>query len=204
MLLSRHTNAAERLADMVVDIATKHRMPLWLGWGQILQGSAMAQHGDGVLGAERIRAGTEAALATRAGYLEPFHLGLLAEALMVAGDFEEGLAVVDRAMARADASGQKGNYAELHRLRSELLRRLPEPNLKQCESSFRSALAVAHAQGARGFELRAALSLARLLRDQGANHAACEVLEPIYGSFTEGFDTADLKEARALLETPGY
>jgi predicted ATPase len=122
---------------------------------------------------------------------------------MVAGDFEEGLAVVDRAMARADVSGQKGNSAELHRLRGDLLRRLPGPNLKQCETSFRSALVIAHAQGARGFELRAALSLARLLRDKGANHDAREVLTPIYGSFTEGFDTADLQEAKALLEAAG-
>jgi DNA-binding winged helix-turn-helix (wHTH) protein/predicted ATPase len=200
MLLSRRITEAEYLADVVVDIATKHRMPLWLEWGLILQGSAVAHHGHGGICAERIRNGTEAALATGAGYLEPFHLGLLAEALAAIGDIEEGLAVIDRAMARADASGQKGNYAELHRLRGDLLRRLPEPNLKECETSFRSALAIARQQGARGFELRAALSLAQFLRDQGEHYKAREVLAPSYGSFTEGFDTADLKEAKALLD----
>jgi predicted ATPase len=200
MLLSRRITEAEHLAGVVIDVATRHRMPLWLAWGLILQGSAIAHHGQAAVGIERIRSGTETALATGAGYLEPFHLGLLVEALTATGDIDQGLAVIDTAMARAEASGQKGNYAELHRLRGDLLRRLPQPNFKECEASFRRALAIAQEQGARSYALRAALSLARLLHHQGENHKARKVLAPIYDSFAEGFSLADLKKAKALLD----
>jgi predicted ATPase len=200
MLLSRRVAAARSLADAVVEIATKHRMPLWLGWGLIVQGSAMAQQGDGLAGAELISRGMEAALGTGAGYLEPFHLGLLAEALATAGEFEKGLATISRAITRANASGQKGNYAELHRLQGELLQCLPEPNLTECERSFRSALAIAHQQGARGYELRAALSLGRFFRDHRKGVDARKVLDRVYGGFREGFATPDLQEAKTLLD----
>jgi predicted ATPase len=200
MLLSLRIAAAKSLADAVVEIATKHRMPLWLGWGLILQGSTMAQQGDGLAAAELISRGTEAALGTGAGYLEPFHLGLLAEAFATAGEFEKGLATVSRAITRANESGQKGNYAELHRLQGELLRCLPEPNMMECETSFRSAVAIAHEQGARGYELRAALSLGRFFYDHGKSDNARKILTPVYDHFCEGLDTLDLQETKSLLD----
>ena len=103
----------------------------------------------------------------------------------------------------AQASGARGNDAELHRLRGDLLRRLPSPDWTEVEACFRTALAVAREQGTRGFELRAAVSLARLLSNQGRNAEALGLLAPVYSWFTEGFDTPDLKEAKALLDELG-
>jgi predicted ATPase len=149
---------------------------------------------------KRIREGLAEARATGSRLAEPIYLGLLAEALALAGDLEEGLAVLVEASAMAEASGARGNDAELHRLRGDLVRRLPSPNWTEVEASFRTALGVAREQGSRGFELRTAVGLARLLSDQGRRDEALELLAPVYGWFTEGFDTPDLKQAKALLD----
>ena len=94
----------------------------------------------------------------------------------------------------------RGWDAEIHRLRGELTGRLPHPDPAKAEESFRTALAIAREQGIRGYELRAATSLARLWREQGRRSEARELLAPLYGWFTEGFDTVDLKEAKRLLD----
>jgi predicted ATPase len=94
----------------------------------------------------------------------------------------------------------RGSNAEIHRLRGELTARLPYSDPAQAEDSFRTALAIAREQGTRGYELRAATSLARLWGKQGRRGEARDLLAPLYDSFTEGFDTADLKEAKALLD----
>ena len=103
-------------------------------------------------------------------------------------------------MAKAVVSGAKGWSAEIHRLRGELTGRLPHPDPAKAEKSFRTALAVAREQGTRGYELRAATSLAQLWSEQGRRGEARDLLAPVYGWFTEGFDTQDLKEAKALLD----
>jgi len=130
----------------------------------------------------------------------PLFLTLLAEALALAGKVEEGLATLDEALAKAVASGERGWDAEIHRLRGELTGRLPYPDPAKAEDSFRTALAIAREQGTRGYELRAATSLARLWREQGRRAEGRDLLTPLYGWFTEGFDTADLKEAKRLLD----
>ena len=130
----------------------------------------------------------------------PIFLGLLAEALALTGKIEEGLAVIAEALAKAEASGARGNDAELHRLRGDLLHRLPSPDRTEIEASYRTALRIARGQGTRGFELRAAVSLARLLNDHRQWNEARDLLAPVYNWFTEGFDTPDLKEAKALLD----
>jgi predicted ATPase len=131
---------------------------------------------------------------------KPLFLTLLAEALALAGKIEAALAALDDALATAAASGTRGWDAEIHRLRGELTARLPYLNPAKAEDSLRTALAIAREQGARGYELRAATSLARLWGKQGRREEAWHLLTPLYGSFTEGFDTADLKEAKLLLE----
>jgi predicted ATPase len=131
---------------------------------------------------------------------KPLFLTLLAEALAVAGKIEEALSALDDALAKTAASGVRGWDAEIHRLRGELTARLPYPDPAKAEDSFRTALAIAREQGTRGYELRAATSLAWLWDDQGRRGDARDLLTPLYGSFTEGFDTTDLKDAKALLD----
>ena len=151
-------------------------------------------------GIDRIRDGLAAAEATGTRVWTPFHLILLSEALALTGKIEEGLAALDDALAKAAISGVRGWDAEIHRLRGELTASLPYPDPAKTEDSFRTALAIAREQGTRGYELRAATSLARLWREQRRQSEARELLAPVYDSFTEGFDTADLKDAKALLD----
>jgi predicted ATPase len=103
-------------------------------------------------------------------------------------------------LAAAEASGAHWADAELHRLRGSLLGRLPSNDWAEAESCFRTALTAAREQGSRGFELRGAVSLAHLLSAQGRRDEAGDLLAPVYAWFTEGFDTPDLKEAKALLK----
>jgi predicted ATPase len=183
-----------------VAIASEHGFALWAAAGRILQGWADAQRGEATTGIARIRDGMAASEATGTRLSKPLFLTLLAEALALAGKIEEALAALDDALANAAASGVRGWDAEIHRLRGELTARLPYPDPAKAEDSFRTALAIAREQGTRGYELRAATSLARLRDDQGRRGEARDLLAPLYGSFTEGFDTTDLKDAKALLD----
>jgi predicted ATPase len=183
-----------------VALASKHGFAHWAAIGRVLQGWADAQRGEATTEIARIRDGMAAAEAAGTRVSKPFYLALLAEALALAGKIEEGLAALDDALAKAAVSGERGWDAEIHRLRGELTGRLPHPDPAKAEDSFRTALALAHEQGTRGYELRAATSLARLWREQGRQGKARDLLAPLYGSFTEGFDTADLKDAKALLD----
>ena len=124
----------------------------------------------------------------------------MAEALAQTGAIPEGLKAVADALEIADASGQNWADAELYRLRGALLIGIPSPDKAEAEACFRKALAIARKQGSRGFELRAAVNLARLYGEQGRCAEARELLTPVYGWYTEGFDAADLKEAGALLD----
>jgi predicted ATPase len=183
-----------------VALASEHGFPNWAAAGRILQGWADAQTGETTTGIVRIRDGMAAAEAIGVRIYTPLHLTLLAEALALAGKIEEGLAALDDASATAAVSGESGWNAEIHRLRGELTGRLPYPDPSKAEDSFRTALAIAREQGTRGYELRAATSLARLWRNQGRRGEARDLLAPVYAWFTEGFATADLKEAKALLD----
>jgi predicted ATPase len=183
-----------------VALASEHGFAQWAANGRILQGWAVAQKGEATMGIGRIRDGMAAFEATGARHYTPFFLTLLAEALALAGKIEEGLAALDDALAQAAISGASGWDAEIHRLRGELTSRLPYPDPANAEDSFRTALAIAREQGTRGYELRAATSLARLWAAQGRQGEARELLAPLYGWFTEGFDTPDLKDAKALLD----
>jgi len=192
-------NVYARSNDCVA-LASEHGFAQWAAVGRILQGWADAQKGEATTGIARIRDGLAASEATGRRGATPLFLTLLAEAQALAGKIEEGLATLDDALAQAAASGERGWNAEIHRLCGELTARLPYPDPAKAEESFRTALAIAREQGTRGYELRAATSLARLWREQGRRGEARDLLAPLYGSFTEGFDTADLKDAKALLD----
>jgi predicted ATPase len=131
-----------------------------------------------------------------ANLMRSYYHSLLAEALGAAGDKEGALDAISTALSMIETSGERWWEAELCRLRGELLR------LSQSDSElwFQRSLDVSRHQGAKSLELRAAMSMARLWRDQGKRHEARDLLAPVYGWFTEGFDTLDLKEAKALLD----
>jgi len=196
-ITARRASEADALASEALTVGNEHGFPTISGTGLILQGWALARRGSNGAAAESIYNGIKVA-----GLLsyKPIFLGLLAEALALTGKIEEGLTVLSEALAISEASGARGNDAELHRLKGDLLHRLPSPDRTGIEASYRKALSIAREQGTRGFELRAAISLARLLNDHRRYDEARDLLAPIYNWFTEGFGTQDLKEAKALLE----
>jgi predicted ATPase len=134
------------------------------------------------------------------GLYRSYFLGLLAEACGQVGQPEAGLRAVAEALTRVATTEVRWWEAELSRLQGVLQLQLPSPDVSQAERCFQQALAVARSQQAKSLELRAALSLSRLWQQQGKRAAAHDLLEPIYGWFTEGFDTPDLQEAKTLLE----
>jgi len=199
-VLARDVATACAYGNDCVALTSEHGLSHWGTYGRILQGWADAQRGEATKGIARIRDGMAAYEATGARVYTPLFLTLLGEALALAGKLEEALTALDDASAKAAGSGVRGWDAEIHRLRGELTLRLPYRDPAKAEDSLRTALAIAREQGTRSYELRAATSLARLWREQGHRMEARELLAPLYGSFTEGFDTADLKEAKALLD----
>lgn len=132
--------------------------------------------------------------------MAPSQIALLAAACEIAGKFEEALALLDDALKLVERTGGLWLGAELNRQKAQLLLRLSDSEF--AEELYRRALSIAEEQGAKLWELCAAVSLARLRRDQGRRAEARELLAPIYSWFTEGFDTPDLKEAKALLDEP--
>jgi predicted ATPase len=197
---ARWAAETEKAANELVSHTREHGFALFLGYGLLLQAGAMTLRGQGEAAVERIHEGVAAMQATGMNRSEPMVLGYLAEALALKGAVAEGLRVIAAAFAVAEASGTHWADAELHRLRSDLLGQLPSNDWTEVETGFRTALSVARDQGTRGFELRATVSLARLLSAQQRQDEARDLVGPIYAWFTEGFDTPDLKGAKALLD----
>jgi predicted ATPase len=168
--------------------------------GTISRGWALAVQGQGEEGLAQIRQGLAAYRAIGAEILLPHMLALLAETYGQAEQPEAGLAALAEALRLVDKTGERTWEAELHRLRGELLLARSAENQLEVEACLHNALDVARRRQAKSLELRAAMSLSRLWKRQGKHPEARQLLAPIYGWFTEGFDTADLQEARALLE----
>jgi predicted ATPase len=131
---------------------------------------------------------------------QSFGLALLAEAAGHTGQVAEGLRLLAEAQAMFETSGRGDMLTEVYRLQGELLLRQTIPDATHAEACFQQALIIARRQQAKSWELRAATSLARLWQQQGKRQEAHDLLAPVYGWFTEGFDTADFQEAQALLE----
>jgi predicted ATPase len=163
-----------------------------------LEGWARVSQGEGQQAIADIRRGIAAYRATGAELESSYWFALLAEAYAIVGAVEEGLAALTEALNLVATTGVLFCHAELFRLKGELLLKRDDPS--EAEASFRDAIRVASIQHAKLLELRASMSLARLWRDQGKVPQARELLAPIYGWFREGFDTRDLKEAKALVE----
>ena len=176
--------------------------------GTIFRGWALAQRspepgpgqGQGEEGMAQMQQGLAAWRATGAEVFRPYGLALLAEASAKVGQHEAGLTLLAEALAVANDTGERRWEAELYRLKGELLLARAAEHDAEAETCFRQALDIARRQQAKSWELRAAMSLSRLWQRQGKRAEASELLAPVYGWFTEGFDTADLQEAKALLE----
>ena len=201
----RDVRAAYEHAEAAVALSTDQGFLLWAAFGTILRGWALAEAGQGATGIAGIRQGMAAFRATGAELARPNFLALLAEAYGKGGQAEEGLSVLAEALAVVHKTGERRHEAELVQLKGELTlqARVSGPKSAveaEAEECFHTAIEVARRQEAKSLELRAAMSLARLWQHQGKRAEAHDLLAPIYGWFTEGFDTADLKEAKALLD----
>jgi predicted ATPase len=181
-----------------MDEATRQDLSRWRAYGHAYQGALAIRSGDTAAGLQLLRAGFD----ELGGFATlRFMDFLLPEALCRTGALVEGLATVDAAIARSEETEEQRLLAELLRIKGELLRRQGRTGAAATtEDHFRQALDWARRQGALAWELRAATSLAQLLRDQGRSVDALAALQPVYNRFTEGFDTADLKTAKALLD----
>jgi predicted ATPase len=193
-------DAAERYGAMLLDHTERHPMRLWQLWVRCFNGMVMGKRGDIIAGLDVLRGALEQA--GDAKFLPRFllPLGELAACLGEAGEVAQAFAIVDDALARCKTRDEGWYLAELLRIRGELiLKGDGSQAAAKAEEQFLSALDSAHRQGALSWELRAATSLARLLGNQGRSADATALLQPVYGRFTEGFATADLKAAKALL-----
>jgi predicted ATPase len=168
--------------------------------GTVLQGWALAKRGAGKEGIAQLRKGLAAYRATGAEAFSTYYLGLLTETHLEGGQTKDALSVVAEAFALVNRNEERWWEAELHRLKGLLLLEQLAPDERQAEICFQQALDVARGQQAKSWELRAAMSMAQLWRDQGKRDEARDLLAPVYGWFTEGFDTRDLKEAKTLLD----
>ncbi|MCY1205137.1 MULTISPECIES: adenylate/guanylate cyclase domain-containing protein [Cupriavidus] len=193
-------------AESAITLSTEQGFPLYRAWGTILRGWALAEQGHGEEGIAEILQGLEAYQATGAALGRSYFLGLLAAAYGHAGQVQAGLKALDRALSVVEGTGEGYYEAELHRLKGELTLRhqggqsKESPGLQEAEACFHQAIAVARHRGAKSPELRAILSLARLWQQQGQREPALHILTEIHGFFTEGFETADLSQAKALLD----
>ncbi len=198
-LLRRETASAREFADTSLQFNEQRGHGFHVAMSAVLLGSALVAEEHDASGLTKIRDGTAASGATGAGLFQPWYFALLAAAHAQLGDPKAGLAALAEAETRLGQSGERWPEAEIHWLKGELTLSMEGADAK-AERCFRRSIEVAREQEARSFELRATVSLARLWAERGERQKAHDLLAPVYGWFTEGFDTADLSEAKALLD----
>jgi predicted ATPase len=191
--------AVHEHAEAAVALATEQGFPLYAAWGTSLHGWALAMQGQGEEGMAQVRQGIAAMRTTHAALFVPYFSALLAEVCDHLSYPADGLQALTEAHTLLEQQEERWWEAEVCRLRGVLLQRQPETPQAEAEAWLQRALDVARRQEAKSLELRAAMSLSRLWQQQGKRAEAHALLAPIYGWFTEGFDTADLQEAKALL-----
>jgi predicted ATPase len=171
-----------------------------LAWNTTLRGWAMTEQGRDEEGFTQILDGLAASRARGTELWRPHALCMLTDACRETGRLDDGLSALTEALAAADDQESRHCEAEINRLKGELLLKQDDSNAAEARSCFECAIDIARRQSAKSWELRATTSLARLLAKQGKRDEARVVLGEIYGWFTEGFDTVDLKDAKALLD----
>jgi predicted ATPase len=196
--LMGHDATLDEWAGQLVTIATEHGFPHWRGEGMAFRGWVKVKNGDVAEGIALLRSGIAAYRSTGAEVYIPHCVALLARAHQVAGQLDEALALLDDALQIVGRTGERWFLAELNRHKGQLLRQ--QEHTDAAEGLYHKALGIAQVQHAKLWELRAAVSLARLRRDQGRRAEALDLLAPVYGWFTEGFDTPDLKDAKTVLD----
>jgi class 3 adenylate cyclase/predicted ATPase len=187
-------------ADELIALAEETRASLWKAMGLSFRGAACALAGDATDAVLQITLGLRMYRSTGASVSISYFLSLLGKANAGLGQFDEAWRCIEEATAAVEATGERWYEAEIHRTAGEIAMIASAPHAAKAQAHFERALEIARAQQARSWELRAATSLARLRRDQGRRAEAHDLLAPVYDWFTEGFDTLDLKGARALIE----
>ncbi|HKA52848.1 MAG TPA: adenylate/guanylate cyclase domain-containing protein [Candidatus Binatia bacterium] len=211
----REEHAVQERAEASITLASEHGFPMWVAWGTFWRGWALAEQRQQEEGIAQMRQGLAAARAAGTEIARTWYLATLAEAHGKLGQTEEGLTLLAEALAIVDKTGERLYEAELYRVKGELVLqsgvrspKLPAPNTRHlaphaevgAEACFLKAIEIARRQQAKSLELRAVVSLSRLWQQQGKREEARKMLAEIYHWFTEGFDTKDLQEAKALLD----
>jgi predicted ATPase len=192
--------AAKAQYDELIALAHKEDVSLYRALGTSGQGSLLALIGKVSDAVYKIASGISAMRSTGIKLHLPFYLSFLAGASAGLGQFDDAWRCIEEAITATETTKERWCEAEVHRVAGEIGLLSPTPDVTKIEAYFERALTVARRQQAKSWELRAAMSMARLWRHQGKVQQARELLAPVYGWFTEGFDTGDLKEAKALLE----
>jgi predicted ATPase len=187
-------------SDEVVALADEKGAVFWKAFGIMNQGWLAAVTGKASEAVGMLSSGINAWRSTGSTVWMPLYLLHLARTYSELGQLDDAWRSIGEAMTAVETTKERWCMAEVHRTAGEIVLTSPEPDAVKAEAYFERALAMAHRQQAKSWELRASMSLARLWRNQGKVRQARELLAPVYGWFTEGFDTRDLKEAKALLE----
>jgi class 3 adenylate cyclase/predicted ATPase len=198
--LRRDPECARTQAEAAIAVSREHGLDAVELWCLLPRGWALAEQGEVTKGIADIREGMERRRAHGIGAVWPWFFALLAEAYGKVGQLGEGLTALQEALQWVQRNDERLYEAEVYRIRGELLLKQDVPDTVEAEQCFQRALQVARQQQAKSWELRAAMSLSRLWQQEGKHDDARELLMPVYGWFTEGFDTADLQDARVLAD----
>lgn len=195
--------AASMQTNELAELADEKGSPFWLAFSSMNRGCLSVVTGNPLDGVQLLSSAIDAHRSTGARHFLPWYLCILSSAYLELGRFDDAKRCIGEAMTVVETTKERWCEAEVNRVAGEIALTSPEQDVAKAERSFERAAAVASAQQTRSFELRAAMSLARLWRNQGKPQQASELLAPVYGWFTEGFDTRDLREAKALLQGLG-
>jgi predicted ATPase len=198
--LHRDVSAVHEQAEATIALSTEQGFTHWAAWGTSFRGWALAMQGQGKEGIAQVRQGIAAWQATGGALGVPYFYTVLAEVCDHLDHPADGSQALAEAHTLMEQQEERWWEAEISRLRGVLLLKHPVMQQEEAEACFQQALEIACRQQAKSLELRAAMSLSRLWQRQGKRDEARELLAPVYGWFTEGFDTADLQEAKALLD----
>jgi predicted ATPase len=199
-LLDWELQLADTLIEEVIALSNEKGALMWEALGMMHRGILLALTGKAANAVPMITSAMKAFRSTGSTLWMPSYLSYLARAYAELGRSNDAWRCISEAMTVVETSKERWCEAEVNRMAAEIALKSPEPETEKAEAYFERALAVARQQQAKSWELRAAMSMARLWRDQGKRQEARELLAPVYGWFTEGFDTRDLKEAKGLLE----